>query len=308
MVRPRSAPGGVTPSASAVASAVMAARRTPVCLTIATSDSGGGAGIQADLKAFAASGVQGTSAIVGLTAQSTVAVTRIEQVSPAMIVEQVRVVLEDLGVDAVKIGMVGTRETIEAVATALDLLPDGTLVVLDPVMVAESGARLLAADAHDALVGRLLARTTVVTPNLPEALALVGRAAADPIDVSALAEEVAALGPDAVLVTGGHRETAEDVLRLEDGSLVRLPGVRHPDGAAHGSGCTHSSTLAAQLALGLPLAEAARVARAVAGEAVRNGRRDVGAGAGPVDVLDLDAQRARTAALAGEDLTAGARR
>ncbi|MCK9248894.1 MAG: bifunctional hydroxymethylpyrimidine kinase/phosphomethylpyrimidine kinase [Solirubrobacteraceae bacterium] len=270
--------------------------RTPVCLSIAASDSGGGAGIQADLKAFAAQGTHGTTAIVGLTAQSTVAVTRIEPVSPAMIVEQARVVIDDLGVDAVKIGMVGTRETIAAVAEALDLLPAGVPVVLDPVMVAESGARLLSADARRDLVETLLPRTTVVTPNLPEALALVGGvdgidADASDADVERIARGVRDLGPDAVIVTGGHRDEASDLLLTAEDDVVLLPGERFPDGAAHGSGCTHSSTLAARLALGDDLPRAARVARLIAGRSVRGGLRDVGAGAGPVDVLDLATRR-----------------
>lgn len=280
--------------------------RTPVCLTIATSDSGGGAGIQADLKAFAAAGVHGTSAIVGLTAQNTVAVTRIVQIDPETIVEQVRAVVEDLGVDAVKIGMVGTSTTIDAVARALELVPADVPVVLDPVMVAESGARLLEVEAHRALVERLLPRTTVVTPNLPEARALVGgpaargdaRGAAGSAgdDAEQLAAAIAALGPANVLITGGHRDRAEDLLRQSDGTLTVLHGERHPDGAAHGSGCTHSSTLAAQLALGHDLVSAARAARAIAGEAVRQGLRDVGRGAGPVDVLGLPELRLRSAA------------
>lgn len=271
--------------------------RTPVCLTIASSDSGGGAGIQADLKAFAAQGVHGTSAVVGLTAQSTVAVARIEPVSPEMIVEQVRTVVADIRVDAVKIGMVGTQASVAAVAEALDLLPAGTLVVLDPVMVAESGARLLENRAREDLVALLLPRVTVITPNLPEALVLSGRGdEIGPADHDELVEEVASaiaeLGPDAVLITGGHRGRVRDLLRQPDGSFVSFPGVRHPDGAAHGSGCTHSSTLAARLALGDDLERAARIARMVAGESVRRGLRDVGAGAGPVDVLDLPERRA----------------
>lgn len=272
--------------------------RTPVCLTIASSDSGGGAGIQADLKAFANAGVHGTSAIAGLTAQSTVAVTRIEPVSPAMIVEQVRTVVADIDVAAVKIGMVGDRESILAVAEALALLPEGTPVVLDPVMVAESGARLLETTAHDTLVSALLPLVTVVTPNLPEALVLAGRAGqvdSDATDerVVEVARAVAALGPRNVLITGGHRGQAHDILLQADGSVVTFPGERYPDGAAHGSGCTHSSTLAARLALGDDLERAAAVARQVAGHAVRRGLRDVGVGAGPVDVLDLPALRDR---------------
>ncbi|WP_026912432.1 bifunctional hydroxymethylpyrimidine kinase/phosphomethylpyrimidine kinase [Patulibacter minatonensis] len=271
--------------------------RTPICLTIAGSDSGGGAGIQADLKAFAAQGVHGTSAITGLTAQSTVGVTRIDAVAPRMIVEQVLAVVGDLGVDAVKIGMVGSEPSIGAVVEALAGLPAGVPVVADPVMVAESGARLLEADAQRAYVRDLLPFATVVTPNLPEAVVLAGRddvrdlAVLTDDDVTELARTIQAAGPANVLVTGGHRAAAEDLLLLEDGTVHRLPGVRHPDGAAHGSGCTHSSTLAARLAAGDDVVRAARVARAEAGEAVRRGLRDVGAGPGPVDVLDLPALR-----------------
>jgi hydroxymethylpyrimidine/phosphomethylpyrimidine kinase len=271
---------------------------TPICLTIAGSDSGGGAGIQADLKAFAAQGVHGTSAIAGLTAQNTVGVTRIDPVSPRMIVEQVHAVVADLGVDAVKIGMVGSEPSIRAVVEALAILPDGVPVVIDPVMVAESGARLLEADAQRAYVRDLLPLATVVTPNLPEALVLAGRDGVEDLDaltdadVLEVARAIQSAGPTAVLVTGGHRAAAEDLLLLGDGTALRLAGARHPDGAAHGSGCTHSSTLAARLALGDELPRAARIARAVAGEAVRRGLRDVGAGPGPVDVLDLPALRA----------------
>jgi hydroxymethylpyrimidine/phosphomethylpyrimidine kinase len=279
--------------------------RTPICLTIAGSDSGGGAGIQADLKAFAAQGVHGASAITGLTAQSTVGVTRIDAVDPRMIVEQVRTVVSDLRVDAVKIGMVGSESGIGAVVEALDALPADVPVVLDPVMVAESGARLLPADAQAAFVRDLLPRTTVVTPNLPEALVLAGRDDLDADDatdddVLEVARAIQAAGPGAVLVTGGHRAVAEDLLLLADGSVHRFAGERQPDGAAHGSGCTHSSTLAARLALGDDLPRAARTARAVAGEAVRRGLRDVGAGPGPVDVLDLPALRAAADGAASE--------
>ncbi|MFA4928805.1 MAG: bifunctional hydroxymethylpyrimidine kinase/phosphomethylpyrimidine kinase [Patulibacter sp.] len=279
--------------------------RTPVCLTIASSDSGGGAGIQADLKAFANAGVHGTSAIVGLTAQSTVAVTLIEPVSPEMIIGQIRTVVDDIEISAVKIGMVGRRESIVAVAEALSLLPAGVPIVLDPVMVAESGARLLEPSAHDTLVTELLPLVTVVTPNLPEALVLAGRAgelSADATDelVVDVARAVAALGPRNVLITGGHRGQAHDVLLQADGSVTTFPGERYPDGAAHGSGCTHSSTLAARLALGDDLERAAAVARRVAGQAVRRGLRDVGVGAGPVDVLDLPALRERAARDAAE--------
>jgi hydroxymethylpyrimidine/phosphomethylpyrimidine kinase len=261
------------------------ARPLPVCLSIAGSDSGGGAGIQADLKAFAAAGVHGTTAITAITAQNTTAVTAVEAVSADMIVAQVRAVVEDLGVDAVKIGMLGSAVTARAVAAALDLVPAGTPVVVDPVMVAESGARLLEPDAQRALVELILPRATVVTPNIPEARVLV-RDDSGELVPEALAAAVQALGSQAVVVTGGHRDVATDV--LSDGErLVELPGERFPDGAAHGSGCTHSSTLAAHLALGASIEEAARAAKAAAAAAVRDGLRGLGAGAGPVDVLGL---------------------
>jgi hydroxymethylpyrimidine/phosphomethylpyrimidine kinase len=263
-----------------------APRPIPVCLSIAGSDSGGGAGIQADLKAFARAGVHGTTAITAITAQNTVGVTAIEAISPAMIVAQVRAVVEDMGVDAVKIGMLGSVASAEAVSRALDLLPEGTPVVVDPVMVAESGARLLDPDAQTALVDLVVARATVVTPNLPEARVL---ARDDSLDGEALARAVRALGPEAVVVTGGHREEAVDVL-FDGKQVVEIPGERYADGAAHGSGCTHSATLAAHLALGEDLVTAAREAKRVASEAVRDGLRDIGAGAGPVDVLGLQAK------------------
>ncbi|MEA2362503.1 MAG: hydroxymethylpyrimidine/phosphomethylpyrimidine kinase [Thermoleophilaceae bacterium] len=260
----------------------------PRLLTIAGSDSGGGAGIQADLKAFARCGVHGMSAITAITAQNTVAVTDVYPLPPEAIVAQVRAVVEDIGVDAVKIGMLGTREAIAAVDRALDLL-GAVPVVLDPVMVAESGARLLDQDAEEALRTRLLPRITVVTPNLPEARVLAGTkdtGAEGPGEAEALARAIHALGPDVVVVTGGHREHAGDLF-FDGEQLVEIPGERHPDGAAHGSGCTHSSALAAQLALGLDPLEAARRAKRIASEAVRDGLRGLGAGAGPVDVLGL---------------------
>jgi hydroxymethylpyrimidine/phosphomethylpyrimidine kinase len=265
----------------------MAERRTPVAITIATSDSGGGAGIQADLKAFARCGVHGTSAIAGLTAQSTTEVSSIETVSPAMIVDQVRAVAADIGVDAVKIGMLADAPTIDAVAEALTLVGKAP-VVHDPVMVAESGAVLLDPAAKGTLIERLLPRASVATPNIAEARELTGLG--DDADPERLARGVRELGPAAVVVTGGHSESGEDV--FYDGEVVeRIGGPRHPGGASHGSGCTHSSALAAQLALGREPLEAARIAREVAAEAVGAGLRDVGAGAGPVDALDIASRR-----------------
>jgi hydroxymethylpyrimidine/phosphomethylpyrimidine kinase len=265
----------------------MTAPRIPCVLTIAGSDSGGGAGIQADLKAFARCGVHGMSAITAITAQNTVGVDAVMPVAPEVIVAQVRAVVTDIGVDAVKIGMLGDATTIAAVERSLDLLEPGTPIVLDPVMIAESGAPLLAADAIVALRA-LLARTTVVTPNLPEAAALANLDRGTPVEE--LARAVHALGPQAVVVTGGHRDVASDLF-FDGGSAVEIPGERHPDGASHGSGCTHSSVLAAQLALGLDPLQAARIAKQIASAAVRDGLREIGAGAGPVDVLGLSAER-----------------
>jgi hydroxymethylpyrimidine/phosphomethylpyrimidine kinase len=258
-------------------------RPVPVALSIAGSDSGGGAGIQADVKAFARAGVHGATAITAITVQNTVAVSAVAAIAPDVIEGQVRAVADDLGVDAVKIGMLGDVATIEAVAAALDALPAGTPVVHDPVMVAESGARLLATEAVDALRSLIVPRATVITPNLAEARALAGHESLDGLD---LARALHALGPDCVVITGGHREAAVDLF-FDGGELVELPGERHPDGAAHGSGCTHSSTLAARLALGDEPLAAARQARRVAAQAVADGLRGLGAGAGPVDVFGL---------------------
>ncbi len=258
-------------------------------LAIAGSDSGGGAGIQADLKAFARCGVHGMTAITAITAQNTVAVTAMHAVPAEMVVGQVRAVVEDIGVDAVKIGMPGTRESVAAVARALDLLAPGTPIVLDPVMVAESGAALLEPDAVELLTSALIPRATVITPNIPEAGALVGRTAARPgAELEELATALLALGPGAVIVTGGHRggEDAVDLFLSADGA-AEIRGQRFPEGAAHGSGCTHSSALAAHLALGFAPLEAARRAHVLAAQAVRDGLRDIGAGAGPVDAIGL---------------------
>jgi hydroxymethylpyrimidine/phosphomethylpyrimidine kinase len=267
----------------------------PRVLSIAGSDSGGGAGIQADLKAFARCGVHGMTAITAITAQNTVAVTGVWPIPAEAIVAQVRAVNEDIGVDAVKIGMLGTAEAIAAVEEALDLLP-GVPIVLDPVMVAESGASLLDPDAQMALREFLLPRATVVTPNVPEATALAWGAAggggeslegeADGPSPEQLAHAVLDLGPGAVVVTGGHRDEATDLF-FDGERMVEIPGERYPGGAAHGSGCTHSSALAAYLALGFEPLEAAIRAKKVAAEAVRQGLRDVGEGAGPVDVFGL---------------------
>jgi hydroxymethylpyrimidine/phosphomethylpyrimidine kinase len=275
--------------------------RIPVVLTIAGSDSGGGAGIQADLKAFARCGVHGTCAITAITAQNTVGVAAVHPIPPEIVLAQVRAVVSDIGVDAVKIGMLGTAAVTRAVARALtEELPDATPVIVDPVMVSESGASLLDEDAQRELIEQVIPRASVITPNLPEARVLAAEVAKDDEansahitdDAEALAHALLELGPSAVLLTGGHRARATDLLLQAPGEeAIEIAGERHPDGAAHGSGCTHSSVLAAQLALGRTLPEAARIARGLAGEAVANGLRELGAGAGPVDAIGLSRMR-----------------
>ena len=235
------------------------------------------------------------TAITAITAQNTVGVTGVHNVPPEMILAQVRAVSADIGIDAVKIGMLGNVATIEIVAKALDELPEGTPVVLDPVMVAESGAALLEPDARASLIELLLPRATVATPNVPEARALAARGvpgtgAIDSSDIEALARSVHALGPSVVVVTGGHREQAIDTF-FDGVRLIEIPGERHLDGAAHGSGCTHSSVLAARLAAGDDPLPAARLAKQMAAQAVADGLVQIGAGAGPVDVLGVSKRR-----------------
>ena len=252
----------------------------PRALTIATSDSGGGAGIQADLKAFAAAGAHGMSVLVALTAQNTVGVTAIHELPPEFVVAQLDAVFDDIGVDAAKTGMLFSRRLIETVASYLE--EHRVPLVVDPVMVASSVANLLEDDAVEALVGRLFPLATVVTPNLVEACALAGVEAPR----RELAERLHDLGAAAVIVTGGHGEDAVD--HLFDGSQhVEIPVERHDIAATHGAGCTHSATLAALLARGETLLDAARGAAAAASRAVARGLVEIGAGDGPVDVLGV---------------------
>ncbi len=262
----------------------MSARRIPIVLSIAGSDSGGGAGIQADLKAFARCGVHGTTAITAITAQSTVEVHAVEHISPEMVLDQIATVGRDMRLDAIKIGVLGRAETVGAVLSGLELEHVDAPVVIDPVMVAESGAELIDAATKAALRDRLLPRSTVVTPNVPEARVLTGLG--EDTSQEELARGVLALGPKAVVVTGGHSERLVDLF-FDGDRLVEIPGERHPDGAAHGSGCTHSAALAAFMAHGVEPLEAARRAREVASAAVGAGLRDVGRGPGPVDALDV---------------------
>jgi hydroxymethylpyrimidine/phosphomethylpyrimidine kinase len=262
----------------------------PRCLTIAGSDSGGGAGVQADLKAFAALGCHGMSAVVALTAQSTTEVRSVHEAPPEFIRDELDVVFGDIGVDAAKTGMLFSRRIVETVA---DFLADHPItLVVDPVMVAASGARLLQDDAVEALVSSLLPFATVVTPNLHEACALAGVPYSDDADRERLAVAIHALGAAAVVVTGGHGTEAVDW--LYDGARhVPIPVERHESHATHGAGCTHSASLAALLARGESLEDAARGAARIASEAVRAGLDEIGAGPGPVDVLNLEAVRSR---------------
>jgi hydroxymethylpyrimidine/phosphomethylpyrimidine kinase len=251
----------------------------PTCLTIAGSDSGGGAGIQADLKAFAAAGCHGMSAIVALTAQNTTGVTAVHEVPPEFVSAQLEAVFDDLGVDAAKTGMLFSTPLIETVADFLAEHP--VPLVVDPVMVASSGARLLQVDAVETLVERLFPLATLITPNLPEAEALAG--AGSPYE---LAERLHELGAKAVVITGGH--TDEPVDHLFDGEEhIEIPVERHRIRATHGAGCTHSATLAALLARGQSLEAAARGAARAASRAVAQGLPELGAGEGPVDVVGL---------------------
>jgi hydroxymethylpyrimidine/phosphomethylpyrimidine kinase len=252
----------------------------PRCLTIATSDSGGGAGIQADLKAFAHAGCYGMSALVALTAQNTTAVTAIHELPPEFVREQLEAVFDDIGVDAAKTGMLFSARLIEAVASFLEQHP--VPLVVDPVMVASSGAKLLQDDAVQLYIERLFPLATVVTPNLHESEVLAGSQGSR----RELAERIHELGAPAVIVTGGHGE--EPVDHLFDGQEhVEIPVGRYDVPATHGAGCTHSATLAAELAKGRTLEDAAREAARAASEAVKNGLIELGAGEGPVDVFAL---------------------
>jgi hydroxymethylpyrimidine/phosphomethylpyrimidine kinase len=253
----------------------------PRVLTIAGSDSGGGAGIQADLKAFAAAGAHGMSAIVALTAQNTVGVTAVHEPPPDFVTAQLEAVFSDLGVDAAKTGMLFSRQVIEAVADFLEAHP--VPLVVDPVMVASSGAQLLKDDAVEALVTRLFPLAAVVTPNLGEARKLCvdstesGRAE--------LAERLVALGAQAVIVTGGHGDPVDHLFDGERHIEISVERLDVP--ATHGAGCTHSATLAALLARGHTLEDAARGAARAATDAVRHGLVELGSGDGPVDVLNV---------------------
>lgn len=251
-------------------------------MSIATSDSGAGAGIQADLKAFLRCGVYGTTAIVATTAQNTVGVDSVYPFPPQVVVDQIEALADDIGADAVKTGMFFNSEIISAVAEAIQRLnlPN---VVVDPVMVAESGAVLLEPDAVETYKGELFPLASVITPNLNEAFALWGEER-DEARLGDCARFLYSLGPEAVVITGGHTKRGADLL-FDGKEFVGIEGPVHKKNSAHGSGCTHSSALASFLARGFGLEEAARRARMVASEAVEYGLEEIGAGAGPVHAL-----------------------
>jgi hydroxymethylpyrimidine/phosphomethylpyrimidine kinase len=251
-------------------------------LTIAGSDSGAGAGIQADLKTFAAHGVYGTSAITAVTAQNTVGVTSVQALEADMVIAQIEAVISDIGVDAAKTGMLATAAIVEAVAATVETLEIPFLVV-DPVMVAKSGDALLEAEAVDVLKSELLRRAYVVTPNRMEAEFLSGVAVRSLDDARRAAERVQRLGPSAVIVKGGHLSGSEAVDLLFDGrQFLELRSARIETQSTHGTGCTFAAALAANLALGYALHEAAVRAKEYVTGAIRHGLA-LGRGHGPLD-------------------------
>lgn len=254
-----------------------------VALTIAGSDSGGGAGIQADLKTFAAHGVHGTSAITAVTAQNSVAVTDYVALEPRIVVAQIEAVASDMVVSAAKTGMLATQAIVEAVAAVVARLHIPNLVV-DPVMVAKSGDRLLDAAAETAYVRHLFPVATVVTPNLAEAEALLGRPVRTLAAMREAARAIKDMGPRAVVVKGGHLEGPPVDVYFDGRRLEDLSGERIATRNTHGTGCTYSAAIAARLALGSGLADAVREAKAYLTEAIRRSY-SVGRGHGPVDHL-----------------------
>lgn len=257
----------------------------PRVLSIAGSDSGGGAGIQADLKTFAALGCYGMTAITALTAQNTTGVRSIHAVPPDMLRDQIDVVIEDIGAHAVKIGMLHSPELVRTVASAIDRHAL-TQVVLDPVMVATSGAVLIANTAVQQLVSELFHRTALVTPNLEEAALLVGQTLRCEADMQQAATQLLAMGAPAVLVKGGHLagDVVSDVLATADGRVLWMRAPRVPSRNTHGTGCTLSSAIAAYLALGYALTDAVQAAHQYVRQALQAGAPvRTGCGSGPLN-------------------------
>jgi hydroxymethylpyrimidine/phosphomethylpyrimidine kinase len=257
--------------------------KLPIALTIAGSDSGGGAGIQADLKTFAALGVHGASAITAITAQNTVGVTHIFELPPSLITAQIDAVASDLGVDAAKTGMLSSAEIIEAVAAAVER-HGIRLLVVDPVMVAKGGARLLRDEAVGALRSRLLPLAAVITPNIPEAEVLLGRTITSLDQRREAARDLLALGPRAVVVKGGHADGDAIDVFWDGSALVELIATRIDTPNTHGSGCTFSAAIAARLAAGRQPIDAVRDAKQFITSAIEFGL-EIGKGHGPVNPM-----------------------
>jgi hydroxymethylpyrimidine/phosphomethylpyrimidine kinase len=258
--------------------------KLPVALTVAGSDSGGGAGIQADLKTFAAFGVHGTSAVTAITAQNTLGVTDIMELPPALVAAQIEAVMLDIGAAAAKTGMLSSAAIIEVVANAIVHFNIRNLVV-DPVMVAKGGARLLRDDAVDALRIRLLPLAAVVTPNLPEAEVLLGRPIRTLDERRQAARDLVALGARAAVVKGGHTDEEQAIDHYFDGTeLVELQSPRIATANTHGSGCVFSAAIAADLARGSDfLAAVLRAKEFISGAIERS--LEVGRGHGPVNPM-----------------------
>lgn len=259
--------------------------RYPVALTIAGSDSGGGAGIQADIKTFSALGVYGASAITSITAQNTQGVRGIQAISPEILEGQLNAVFEDLTIDAVKIGMLHNKEAVRIVACVIDRFAPAQ-IILDPVMISTSGSKLIEDDAIEMIVHELFGRVMLVTPNIDEAAFLTGMCIRSERDMEQAARQLLAMGCKVVLMKGGHLKGSEmaDILFTKDDAPLRLSTPAINTNNTHGTGCTLSSAIAAYLALNNPLAEAVRLAKEYITTALRNGA-DVktGHGHGPLN-------------------------
>lgn len=254
-----------------------------VALTIAGSDPSGGAGIQADLKTFHRFGVYGEAVITLITVQNTRRVSRVELLDPSLVREQIEAVLEDIPPGAIKTGALGSASLIETVAAALAAALSQTPLVVDPVMVSKHGAPLIAAEAVAALRTRLLPLAALVTPNIPEAEALTGMTVKTIDDARRAAAAILAMGPRAVLVKGGHfTDSANDLLLTEAGEEFVYPGARIDTRHTHGTGCTYSAAITAELARRLPLAEAVAAAKHFIAAAIAS-NPGLGAGSGPVN-------------------------
>jgi hydroxymethylpyrimidine/phosphomethylpyrimidine kinase len=256
----------------------------PRILVVAGSDSGGGAGIQADIKTVTMLGGFAMTAVTALTAQNTLGVDEVLEIEPRFVAQQMKSVLTDIGADAIKTGMLGSARVVEAVAGVCESLAFGVPLIVDPVMVAKGGARLLDKGAHDALVLRLLPLASLLTPNVPEAEVLTGMTIKTPRDLERAADALLALGPSAVLMKGGHLEgdTVVDVLRTADGADHRFEGPRIISRSTHGTGCTLASAIAAGIAEGLTLQGAVARARDYVVQAIRLAP-GLGKGHGPLE-------------------------